>query len=269
MYACLCIHINYTTQHIIATGTGTGAVLINKRDERCTLRLGVHHHQLRSAHEQSATKRRHREIPVLHDAVDRGDHAGKKTLASTRTVERGRRLADCVNEVERRPVKDSIRADDDGEEVACGSINLRASGDARVRLQLQVGRQVELVNNGGLQRSEHVAHGKGTRGGVLTQSLERSERDGVDRFPVHLHDRDVTVDVLSSGAAENVRTPALSDENTIGVDELGFWESRLDHNGAAAIASGNAGEVITDLVMADLLTTLECHTRLRLEVTVN
>jgi hypothetical protein len=47
--------------------------------------------------------------------VHRGDHAGKKTLASTRTVERGRRLADCVNEVERRPVKDSIRADDDGE----------------------------------------------------------------------------------------------------------------------------------------------------------
>jgi hypothetical protein len=31
-------------------------------------------------------------------------------------VERGRRLADCVNEVERRPVKDSIRADDDGKE---------------------------------------------------------------------------------------------------------------------------------------------------------
>jgi hypothetical protein len=29
-------------------------------------------------------------------------------------AERGRRLADCVNEVERRPVKDSIRADDDG-----------------------------------------------------------------------------------------------------------------------------------------------------------
>ena len=28
MYACLCIHINYTTQHIIATRTGTGAVLI-------------------------------------------------------------------------------------------------------------------------------------------------------------------------------------------------------------------------------------------------
>jgi hypothetical protein len=91
MYACLCIRINSTTQHILATGTGTGtgagAVLINKRDERCTLRLGVHHHHLRSAHEQSA-----------------------------------------------RPVKDSIRADDDGEEVACGSINLRASGDARVRL---------------------------------------------------------------------------------------------------------------------------------------
>jgi hypothetical protein len=103
---------------------------LNKRDERCTLRLGVHHHHLRSAHEQSATKRRHREILVLHDTVYRGDHAGKKTLASTRTVERGRRLADCVNEVERRPVKDSIRADDDGEEVACGSINLRASGDA-------------------------------------------------------------------------------------------------------------------------------------------
>jgi hypothetical protein len=80
-----------------------------------------------------------------------------------------------------------------------------------------------------------------------------------------LHDRDVTVDVLSSGAAENVRT---SDESTIGVDELGFRESRLDHNGAAAIASDNAGEVIADLVMADLLTTLECHTRLRLEVTV-
>jgi hypothetical protein len=38
-----------------------------------------------------------------------------------------------------------------------------------------------------------------------------------------LHDRDVTVDVLSSGAAENVRTSALSDESTIGVDELGFW----------------------------------------------
>jgi hypothetical protein len=30
MYACLCIHINYTTQHIIATRTGTGAVLIEK-----------------------------------------------------------------------------------------------------------------------------------------------------------------------------------------------------------------------------------------------
>jgi hypothetical protein len=61
--------------------------------------------------------------------VDRGDHAGKKTLASTRTVERGRRLADCVNEVECRPVKDSIRADDDGEDVACGSINLRAGNE--------------------------------------------------------------------------------------------------------------------------------------------
>jgi hypothetical protein len=63
------------------------------------------------------------------------------------------------------------------------------------------------------------------RGGVLTQSPERSERVGVDRIPVHLHDRDVTVDVLSSGAAENVRTSALSDESTIGVDELGFRES--------------------------------------------
>jgi hypothetical protein len=52
----------------------------------------------------------------------------------------------------------------------------------------------------------------------MTQSLERSERVGVDRFPVHLHDRDVTVDVLSSGAAENVRTSTLSDENTISVD---------------------------------------------------
>jgi hypothetical protein len=69
MYACLCIHINYTTQHIIATRTGTGAVLINKRDERCTLRLGVHYHHLRSALEQSATKRRYREIPGLHDTV--------------------------------------------------------------------------------------------------------------------------------------------------------------------------------------------------------
>jgi hypothetical protein len=28
MYACLCIHINYTAQHIIATGTGTVAVLM-------------------------------------------------------------------------------------------------------------------------------------------------------------------------------------------------------------------------------------------------
>jgi hypothetical protein len=46
--------------------------------------------------------------------VHRGDHAGKKTLASTRTVERDRRLTDCVNEVVRRPVKDSTRADDDG-----------------------------------------------------------------------------------------------------------------------------------------------------------
>ena len=56
--------------------------------------------------------------------------------------------------------------------------------------------------------AEHVTHSMGTRGGVLSQSLERSERVGVDRFPVHLHDRDVTVDVLSSGAAENVRTSA-------------------------------------------------------------
>jgi hypothetical protein len=131
--------------------------------------------------EQSATKCRHREIPVpvpvpvLHDAVHRGDHAGKK-LASTRMVERGRCLADCVNEVERRPVKDSIRADDDGEEVACGSINLRASGDARVRHQLLVGRQVELVSSRGLQRSEHVAHRKGMKGGEGFSNRECKRR---------------------------------------------------------------------------------------------
>jgi hypothetical protein len=70
-------------------------------------------------------------------------------------------------------------------------------------------------------------------------------------------------------AQKNVGTSAFCDESTIGVDKLGFRESRLDHNGAAAIAPGNAGEVIADLVVADLLTTLECQTRLRLEVAVN
>jgi hypothetical protein len=63
-------------------------------------------------------------ISVSYRYDGEGEHL-MRVDEGTRTVERDRRLADCVNEVERRPVKDSIRADDDREEVACWSINLK------------------------------------------------------------------------------------------------------------------------------------------------
>jgi hypothetical protein len=38
---------------------------------------------------------------------------------------------------------------------------------------------------------------------------------------MHLHDGDVTVEVLSDGAAENVGASTHIEMNTIGIDELG------------------------------------------------
>jgi hypothetical protein len=52
--------------------------------------------------------------------------------------------------------------------------------------------------------------------------------------------------LFSNGDEDVKRYFFISDESTIGVDELGFQESRLDHNGAAAIASGTIIDAYPD-----------------------